>query len=82
MKARLKIYPHENSTRALIYRHGTHFLYPESMLRQLLPLGSGLFISFCFQEARKYPKKCRAARMDVDQKISEELRRWKRKGAS
>lgn len=38
--------------------HGDNFVFPESMLKTMLPIGSGLFMKLVFQAARKYPKEC------------------------
>jgi hypothetical protein len=37
MEERLNDRPHSCRFKALIYEHGTHFVFPESMLRIMLP---------------------------------------------
>ena len=64
-----KIYP-------LTYQHGTHFLFPESMMKKLMPLGSGILPWVAFRAARQFPKECKASRMDVDRKVKKLIRRW------
>ena len=32
--------------------HGTHFVFPEGMLKIMLPVGSGLFVKLAFQTAK------------------------------
>lgn len=76
MERRLKEKPADSSAVILTFEHGTHFLFPQSMLTGILPVGSGLFISMAFKEAKQYPKECRQARIDVEQHISEELDGW------
>ena len=44
----------------------------------MLPIGSGLFIKLAFQAARKYPKECRRARLDIDQRVRNAVAEWKR----
>lgn len=36
----------------MVYAHGTHFVFPEGMLKIMLPVGSGLFVKFAFQAAK------------------------------
>ena len=61
MKQRIKEHPHTCRLESVIYEHGTHFVFPESMLKTMLPVGSGLFVKLAFQAARKHPKECRRA---------------------
>ena len=42
MRQRLETLPHDCDFEAWIYEHGTHFIFPESMLKLMLPIGSGL----------------------------------------
>ena len=60
------------------YEHGTHFVFPESMLKTMLPVGSGLFVKLAFQAARKHPKECRRARLDIDWRVRNAVAKWKR----
>lgn len=39
-----------------LYAHGTHFVFPEGMLKIMLPVGSGLFVKLAFQAAKKIPR--------------------------
>ena len=52
MKQRMKEHPHTCRLEYVIYEHGTHFVFPESMLRTMLPVGSGIFMKLAFQAAR------------------------------
>lgn len=60
----------------LLYSHGTHFMFPQSMLKIMLPIGSTAFISMCFKEAKDYKKECLQSRIDVDIKLKEEIKKW------
>ena len=40
----------------LIYEHGTRFVFPQSMLTAMLPIGSGLLIRLMFKAGRQYLK--------------------------
>lgn len=76
MLARLEELPHDCAVEALLYEHGTHFVFPESMLKIMLPVGSGLLVRFMFQAARKYPEECRQTRLDIDEKLSHTILEW------
>ena len=63
----------------MIYEHGTHFVFPETLLKKLLPIGSSLFIKLFFSAAKKYPKECKKTRIDIDERISKTIENWKSK---
>ena len=77
MKQRMKDHPHTCRLESVIYEHGTHFVFPESMLKTMLPIGSGIFMKLAFQAARKYPKECQRARLDIDQRVRNAVSEWK-----
>ncbi len=61
---------------SVIYEHATHFVFPESMLKTMPPIGSGIFMKLAFQAARKYPKECQRARLDIDQRVRNAVAEW------
>ena len=77
MKQRMKERSHTCRLEFVIYEHGTHFVFPESMLKTMLPVGSGLFVKLAFQTARKYPQECRSARFDIDHRVRNVVAEWK-----
>ena len=77
MELRMKERPHTCRLESVIYEHGTHFVFPESMLKAMLPIGSGIFMKLAFQAARKYPKECQTARLDIDQRVKNAVAEWK-----
>ena len=77
MKQRMKEHSHTCRLDYVIYEHGTHFVFPESMLKTMLPVGSGLFVKLAFQAARKHPEECRRARLDIDWRIRNAVAEWK-----
>ena len=77
MELRMKERPHTCRLESVIYGHATHFVFPESMLKTMLPIGSGIFMKLAFQAARKYPKECRRARLDIDQRVRNAVAEWK-----
>ena len=76
MEERLKNRPHACQVEIAIYEHGTHFVFPEGMLKILLPVFSGAFVKLAFQAARRYPKECKETRMDVDRKSRKAIQKW------
>ena len=76
MEERLKSLPHECTWESLLYEHGTHFVFPESMLKSMLPVGSGLLVKIMFKAGRDYPKECRETRKDIDRRLTEIIGKW------
>lgn len=77
MKKRLQERPHKCKVESIIYEYGTHFVFPESMLKMMLPVGSGLFVKIAFQSAEKHPKECQETRLDIDQHVRSAIAKWK-----
>lgn len=76
MIARLKMLPHRCKTEILIYKHGTHLVFPQSMLKNILPIGSDLLVGLMFKAGRMYPKECRQTRIDIDRRLTRAIRQW------
>ena len=77
MEKRLAEREHTCEVESYIYEHATHFVFPEGMLKIMLPIGSGLFVKFAFQAAKKYPKECRQTRIDIEKRMCRTLAEWK-----
>ncbi len=77
MMQRLQEKEHVCQYEALLYRYGTHFLFPQSMLKQMIPFGSHLVVSAAFASGRKNRKECLKARIDLDCQIRRILQDWK-----
>ena len=75
MEDRLAERSHDCIYLSLIYEHGTHFVFPESLLNIMLP-GLGNLMPLIFSAGRKYPRECKAVRVDIDNKLSEIIREW------
>ena len=76
MEERLAGMPHECEWEALLYEHGTHFVFPESMLKSMLPIGSGLLVRLMFKAGKEHPKECKETRVDIDRRLQEALHKW------
>lgn len=82
MEERLAALPHASTYESWLYRHGTHFVFPETMLRQMLPVGSSLLVRLMFRAGKEYPRECRETRMDIDKRLRQALQAWKSGGAA
>ena len=76
MERRLEEKPHECESESLLYEHGTHFAFPQSMLDIMMPVIGSLFVGLAFKAGRKYPKECKQTRIDIDRKLSAALKDW------
>ena len=77
MEERLKNTNHECNVIVATYEHGTHFIFPESMLKKMIPVFSGIFVKLAFKEARKYPDECKKTRIDIDKEVTKAIEKWK-----
>ena len=76
MEQRLKETEHECDFEVWLYEHGTHFAFPESLLKMILPVGSGLLVSRMFKAGKEHPEECRETRIDIDRRLREVLDMW------
>ena len=67
--------PHDSTYTSLTYEFGTHFAFPESLLKIMLPAGGDL-ITRLFRSGREHPAECRAVREDIDARLTEAIREW------
>ena len=79
MEKRLAEKPHSCEVEAVIYEHGTHFVFPDGMLKTMLPVGSALFVKLAFSAAKKYPRECKTARIDIDRRMTRVICDWRDK---
>ena len=77
MEKRLQGNPHDSDVEVALYAHGTHFVFPEGMMKTMLPVGSGLFVRMSFSAAKRFPKECKQTRLDIDRRITNTIRAWK-----
>lgn len=76
MEARISSLPHECHFEAWLYAHGTHFAFPESMLKKMLPVGSSLLVRIMFRAGKEHPKECKETRIDIDRRLRKALVDW------
>ena len=79
MEKRLSQRAHVCQVESHVYAHGTHFVFPEGMVKTMLPVGSGLLFR-AFAAGKQYPKECRATRMDIEQHVKENVYNWLNNG--
>lgn len=77
IKDRLEQRPHECTTEFALYEHGTHFIFPESLLTTMLPVIGGSVVRFAFRSAGAFSAECRQTRRDVDKRIRTAIGDWK-----
>lgn len=77
IEKRLAEKPHDCDAEIVVYPHGTHFVFPEGMLKTMLPIGSGLFVKLAFQAARQAPQECRKTREDIERRMRSLIAEWK-----
>ena len=76
MEERLKRLPHDSTVECWLYEHGTHFAFPESMLKKMLPVGSALLVSLMFKAGKEHKKECRETRIDIDRRMKKAIAQW------
>lgn len=67
---------HTCEVESYIYEHATHFVFPEGMVKTILPVGGDL-LTRVFAAGRKFPKECKAARIDIDRRVTQAVDAWK-----
>lgn len=75
-KRRLAEKPHDCGAELVAYKHGTHFVFPESLLKKIFPVGAGLLLKMMFKAAKEFPKECKGTRIDIDKRVSEAIKGW------
>ena len=77
IERRLAEKPHTCDVESVVYEHGTHFVFPDGMLKTMLPIGSALFVKMAFPAAKAYPRECKAAREDIDRRMTKAITEWR-----
>lgn len=77
MQKRLDEKEHGCQCKVLVYQHCSHFIFPESLARQIVPSFAVDFIlPRAFKETKEYVKECRESRRDLDDHIQKIIRDW------
>lgn len=78
MEERLAKKEHTCDVEVHIYEHGTHFVFPEGMVKAILPL-IGDHVTSVFLAGRKYPKECKETRIDIETQVTKAIKEWMQK---
>lgn len=76
MDERLKKTPHKCDYELLVYKYGTHFVFPETLIKLLVPGFSKFVMKFIFKSAKEHADECRQTRIDIDLKLRKVMREW------
>ena len=68
---------HNCEVESYIYKHATHFVFPEGLVKAILPVVGDL-MPRVFAAGRNYPKECKAARVDIERHVTDAIRSWGR----
>ena len=74
MDERLKKTPHKCDYEVLVYKYGTHFVFPETLIKLLVPGFSKFVMKFIFKSAKEHADECRQTRIDIDLKLRKVMR--------
>ncbi len=61
---------------AHVFEYGTHLMFPQGVVKNILPFGIHFVLGRVFKSAKAHPKECERARCAVDQIIVQALREW------
>jgi hypothetical protein len=78
IERRLRQHPHSCEVELAVYKYGTHFVYPETMLQMMIPVLGDAFVKMAFVAARQHPKECKQTRIDIDRKLKDAIKEWMR----
>lgn len=73
---RLSEREHSSDVEFYVYEHGTHYVFPESLLKSVFPVGSGLLLKLAFHTAREFPKECKETRIDIERNVARAVKEW------
>jgi len=75
-KKRLDEKPNELNYEVLLYDYGTHFVFPDSLLKKVFPICSSLILKLVFRSAKEHSKECKNARLDIERQVLKTIRKW------
>lgn len=56
IEKRLAEKPHTCEVEVVVYEHCTHFVFPDGLIKTMLPVGSALFVKLAFSAAKNIPR--------------------------
>lgn len=76
MDERLKTHAHSCTYDVCVRPYGTHFCFPESMLKMMLPFGKKFALGCFFRSAKLHARECEQTRKDIDSVVERALSMW------
>ncbi len=77
MKKKIEESDSNCNLQVLIYDHCSHLIFPESMVKLLLPgFLVDLILPHLYSETKGFVKECRRSRIDLDEHIQSTIREW------
>ena len=77
MENRLKNKPHKCQEEIFVYEYGTHYVFPQSLIKNIFPLCSTLLLKLMFKSAKENSKECKNTRIDIEYRLLNILKDWK-----
>ena len=73
---RLSEKTHDCDAEFVTYKHGSHFVFPESLFKTIFPIGANILFKVMFKAAKEFPKECKETRIDIDKRLSKAIKEW------
>ena len=73
---RLSEKSHDCDAEFVTYKHGSHFVFPESLFKTIFPIGANILLKVMFKAAKEFPKECKETRNDIDKRLSKAIKEW------
>lgn len=73
---RLSEKSHDCDAEFVTYKHGSHFVFPESLFKTIFPIGANILLRVMFKAAKEFPKECKETRIDIDKRLSKAIKEW------
>ena len=76
MEKRLNEKPHKCEVIAKVYDHGTHFVFPDGLLKKVFPVFNQAILKLVFKAAKDYPHECKETRIDIEKQVLNAIDKW------
>ena len=75
MHERMKAHGRDN-LHAHVYTYGTHLMFPQGLVDNILPFGIKFILGRVFKSAKAHPDECAQTRRDVDKLVRVAIEKW------
>ena len=76
LEKRLKDASYAYGVEAYTFPCCSHYIFPQSLVTNLLPIGSSLVLGLMFRSEKEHPKECAATRKEVDRICRRVISEW------